>query len=385
MKKILYIATGNPFVRSGEGLATIAYYNALMSIFNNNIDIIMGLEAIDKHKNKNNYFGAPRRNKLYASIALIFGHLHRNKKYVYLHLQKYKDQYMWCIINGGIYAGDMIDYIKSMGIKTIVIHHNYEREYSVDNRTITSFGGLFPYYIIRNEKNAYLKADLNMFLTKSDMKLFEENYGVCNGEINLLGVFEPTIENIPMVVQKQSLVPSIVITGTLGSVQTEHGIRNFYKYYYQTLIKICPMAKIVIAGRNPTKKIKDIEKNSNNRIKIISNPDNIEDIIQSASIYYCPIDIGGGLKLRVMDGLRQGLPVLVHEVSSRGYDVFFGKPYFKIYNDYETFKEGFSSLVRMYGNNEIDNKQIQNDYVEYYSFKAGCIRLEKALYILKNE
>ena len=79
-----------------------------------------------------------------------------------------------------------------------------------------------------------------------------------------------------------------------------------------------------------------------------------------------------------MDGLRQGLPVLVHSVSARGYDWFFNKPYFKIYNDEQTFFKGLSSLLE-YCKKDVNRNQIQKDYYEIYSFEAGCERMKEVV------
>jgi hypothetical protein len=385
MKKILYIATNDLFVRFGGGLAVLAYYEAVKYLYDpENIDLILPQESIGNTVNKKNYFGVPRRNKIIAIISSIFGNLHRFRKYVFYHLNKYPGQYKLCIINGGTYAGDMIDDIKSLEIKVVVIHHNYEREYVVDNKTLSSFWGIFPYYVIRNEKNAYYQADLNLFLTKSDMALFERQYGKCKGERAVIGTFEPFRQTLPFI-EKDRRFYTMVITGGLGGYQTEYGIKYFYKNYYVLLRKEFPDIKILIAGRNPTKSIMGIAKKEVENITIIRNPENMEEIIKQGIIYYCPTNVGGGLKLRVMDGLRQGLPVLVHKVSARGYDIFFNKSYFQIYDDKESFIRGLKILLDLYYGDKIDNKQIQDDYKEYFSFDAGCNRFELSLMFLDNE
>jgi hypothetical protein len=229
--------------------------------------------------------------------------------------------------------------------------------------------------------NAYYQADLNLFLTKSDMGLFERQYGKCNGERAVIGTFEPFQRALP-IIEKGDRSYTMVITGSLGSRQTECGIKDFYKNYYMLLRKEFPNGKILFAGRNPTKTIMDIVKKETDNMTIIRNPGSMEEIIRQGIIYYCPTNVGGGLKLRVMDGLRQGLPVLVHKVSARGYDVFFDKPYFKIYYDKESFKSGLISLIDLHNKNEIDNKQIQGDYKNIFDLESGCKRLKASLFLL---
>jgi len=83
--------------------------------------------------------------------------------------------------------------------------------------------------------------------------------------------------------------------------------------------------------------------------------------------------------LRIMDGLRLGLPILTHEKSVRGYESFLNKKYFKTYKDLDTFKKSFKDLMNLIEMKKNDNFQIQQDYLDTYSFNAGVKRFEKLL------
>jgi hypothetical protein len=377
--RILFIATNNLYLRTGGGLANFAFFEAIKKIFPEKVDIILPQEACEEIKE--NYFPVPRRNRLIALLSLFTGHLHRFRRYVIKHIKKYPNMYKLCVINEGMYAGDMINYIQSMKIKVVVIHYDYSKEYHLDNKSIATFYGIFPYYVIRNERNAYYRADLNLFLTKADMVLFERQYGKSNGKRAVIGTFEPFRRRLP-IVENGNRLYTMVITGSLGSRQTECGIKDFYKNYYVLLRKEFPNIKILFAGRDPTKTIMSIVKKETDNMTIIRNPGSMEEIVRQGIIYYCPTNVGGGLKLRVMDGLRQGLPVLAHKVSARGYDVFFDKPYFKIYYDKESFKSGLVSLINLYNKNKIDGKQIQDDYKNIFDLESGCKRLKASLSLL---
>ena len=94
---------------------------------------------------------------------MLKGQIHRNLHFIRSYLKKQHHKYEYVIINGGKYAGDMIDIIKHYGLKTVVIHHNFEREYEMDNKSILTLWGLSPYFIIRNERKAYLKSNIIVF------------------------------------------------------------------------------------------------------------------------------------------------------------------------------------------------------------------------------
>lgn len=368
MKRILYIAPHNLRKRTGGSLATLAYYNALVYLNGEMVDMMMPAEF-----NDDTFINVIPVKKRSFFKVLLSGSLHRYKSAVNNYLMNHAKEYEMCIINGGLYAGDMMDFLHDCGLKIIVIHHNFEREYAMDNKSILTFGGLTPFLIIRNERRAYLKAEVNCFLTENDEKKFMQYYGLSSAKSYQIGVFEPYEVQLPTLSSRQK--KNIVITGSMNSVQTMCGITDVHEHYYDIIRNLCPDWELVIAGRSPRHEVYNLQKENPNYIKVIPDPENMDEITAPASIFLCPTNVGGGLKLRVMDGLRMGLPVLVHRVSARGYDVFFSKPYFKIYDDRESFSKGLCELLE-YISFGYERSKIQKDYLRYFSFKSGCDRIK---------
>ncbi|WP_298073135.1 hypothetical protein [uncultured Bacteroides sp.] len=105
----------------------------------------------------------------------------------------------------------------------------------------------------------------------------------------------------------------------------------------------------------------------------------MDDVIEQGSFVICPVCIGGGLKLRLMDGLKRGLPILVHKVSARGYDCFHGQPYFQVYESPESFESGLKNIVEYMKANTAYKEEILTTYKQYFSFKAGVSRINRII------
>ena len=75
-----------------------------------------------------------------------------------------------------------------------------------------------------------------------------------------------------------------------------------------------------------------------------------------------------------MDGLRQGLPVLAHRVSARGYEAFQGKSLFA-YDDVASFRTALQALLACSG----DGQSRRQSYLGQFSFEAGVERLRNIL------
>ena len=269
----------------------------------------------------------------------------------------------------------LIDVAHRYNAKVITIHHNYEYEYNRDNlygvmKQITLF------WVKRIEGNSIRKSDLNLVLTKEDKKLLEDNYlnGKEQGNIKLIGCFEYN-NNKPVLQQADAndKRPQFIITGNLGAVQTVESLKEWFRIYYPVLKEVLPESSLVIAGKSPTEETRSFCKE--NGITLYDTPKNMSPILQKADYYICPTSLGGGLKLRIMDGLKSGLQVITHRVSARGYSVFEEAGILHSYHDEESFRKCMERTVA----NSFSKEQILDIYVEHFSFGTGVRKISKLL------
>ena len=108
------------------------------------------------------------------------------------------------------------------------------------------------------------------------------------------------------------------------------------------------------------------------------NPVDINEIVSRAHIYICPINVGGGLKLRVMDGLKMGLPILTHKVSARGYEPFVDKDYFAVYKDKDSFEKGIRKLIEIV-HDGVKEDLIKSDYSTIFGTQSGIDRFKSLI------
>ena len=101
--------------------------------------------------------------------------------------------------------------------------------------------------------------------------------------------------------------------------------------------------------------------------------------MMQADVYICPTCVGGGLKLRIMDGLKAGLPVLTHAVSARGYDEFSNANIMFIYDTRDSFRKSLNKLLMELNKGDLNNVLIKNLYNSVFSFESGVKRLKEIL------
>lgn len=368
-KKILYIACADLQLKSGGGLANLAFYNSLIKHFGKRVDLIPF--ASFKPEGIGKEFYAKPKNILQKAWDFPKGIIHRFNPWIHDFLANHINEYGCCIINSGIY-GDIIPEIKNYIPHIIVIHHNCEVDFQNDNNRPTTMFGLFPYWVRRNECNSYRLADLNLFLTTYDMNHFQDIYGLIDeSKKAVVGMYLP--ESYEFLEESDINTSKFAICGGLNNVQTVKGIKDFSKLLPILEDIAGKRIELTIAGRNPGTYIKDFC-SSRPYIRLIENPLDMSEVLLDSGIFICPVNVGSGLKLRVMDGLKLGMPIITHEVSARGYEAFFNEPWFKVYNDGMSFSKGLQELLGYCGNNSNIRKTIIQKFKSVFSFECGDTR-----------
>lgn len=321
---------------------------------------------------------ADKRSKVKKGIDIYRGIIHRFDSDIVLPEIDFFDPDIVVFDNSRCSAG-LLEKIKLKQKKVITIHHNFELEYYKGSKPNIVWRIPFIHYMKNAERMAVVNSDLNLTLTEQDSTLLSKYYSnEKKVKINCLGCFEYKPSKSPELTKVQNKVIKIVITGNLSAIQTELCVVHFLENIFPEMEKKIKDFEIIIAGRNPSYSIKKLCIN-NSSIKLIENPLNMIDVIQNADIYLCPIFLGGGLKLRIMDGLKLGVPVLSHEISARGYDKFIASECLFVYNDNSSFIESFEKILKLIKEQKMESNTIQNIYNSLFSFNAGVIRLDKLI------
>lgn len=270
---------------------------------------------------------------------------------------------------------------EALGVPVITMHHNVEADYVHSTETTPLIRSLLLHIVKTAEKQALMHSSINLSMTSHDTDRLRKFHAIDSGvAIETLGTFE-TIDTPPPPLLVDTLPMSrpwhIVITGSLCDYQTIDGIHWFLQNIHPKLKSSAPGLQITIAGRSPTPGILDLARKAG--VSILSNPANMDIITQQADIYLGPTRLGSGLKLRLKDGLRMGLPIVAHSVSARGYRELIPDPLFQ---SFDTPDECVSALLRLLPLLPLDlatRRDIQHRYLEQFSFSAGLARLQRIL------
>jgi glycosyltransferase involved in cell wall biosynthesis len=316
------------------------------------------------------------RKKWEKGVGVYFGRIHRFSKLARKTIIEMKPKIV--VFDTSIVSHGLIEIVKKNKVKIITIHHNVERDYFSDNPPPLIIRFPYRFYIKRAERKCVQKSDLNLTLTMNDKSRLTELYtNNRKPDIECLGVFEPyKVESVLNTEneRKDRNTIKLAITGSLGYSQSNLSIIKFVNDYFPGIVVDGLKFETVIAGSNPSDELKHLCDDKAG-LKLISNPGNLSEIIAESDIYLCPVGSGSGLKLRIMDALRLGKPVIAHEISARGYEQFVNAGFIFIYSDVPTFRK----CIREVTSREFNRDEIRKLFFDVFSFSNGVARLSKLL------
>lgn len=374
MMNVLLVTHNYLHIQGGGAYATRAIINAFAEVANSVTLLYPAIKDClcpsinSKVKAIPIYYDSPRIMK---AINVYLGRIHR----YYNVFDKFLNEEIDTVVfDTSIASHKLINTAKERGIRVITIHHNFQVEFAKDDTSISIKYPLL-YWIKKAEKAAVINSDINICLTKCDEDALREHYSE-KAQFAVLGIFEPE-RRAPISPITRSSRHNYIITGNLSVKQTTDALYPWIKTYYPLLKDVDPQARLIIAGYKPQKELYDLC--SLYDIVIVDSPPSMSPYLMESNYYICPTHLGSGIKLRIMDGLRVGMPVITHKNSARGYESFLQIAIF-VYDNRSSFERAVSQLLEK----KVDSKMIQEYYEREFSFDEGVKRLKRIVSKLKE-
>ena len=219
-------------------------------------------------------------------------------------------------------------------------------EYINDTRDIPKFlthHGVESFMIRRriiNERN-YLKK-LYLFIESKKLYRYEKyncskfvmNIAVSNDDKNMLSDISPS-SNIYVVengVDVNYFLPKInhdntnrlIFAGRLDQYSNRDAIMNFCMNIWPLVKEKIPGIRFTIIGNNPPQKLLDIAKHDK-EVEVLGYVDDVRPYFSKATISVCPIRDGGGTRIKILDAMAMGMPIVATTIGCEGIDVAPGK------------------------------------------------------------
>lgn len=214
-------------------------------------------------------------------------------------------------------------YVRDLkNVKVVLNHHNIESVMMLrraENET-NLFKKLYFYQegvkLQRLERQICKNFDLNITCSDLDSERLKEAAGVTDCISIPNGVdldyFQPTPGKIK--------AKSLVFAGGLSWYPNLDAMTFFLKEVWPNLVKKIPDISLTVIGKNPPDWILGMQKVYSN-LRVTGFVEDVRPFLSEAQIYICPIKDGGGTKLKVLDALAMGKPLVADAIACEGIEV----------------------------------------------------------------
>lgn len=316
-----------------------------------------------------------KRTKLQKCLDMYRGILHRFGNFVDEYLKEHQFDIIF-IDHSFTASSGVLKAALHNGAKIVTFHHNVEEQYIKDNKPNIFYRIPNKFFALKAERQSILHSTINFTLTEDDKKTFSERFPKQSSTLHTIGVFEYEDCNNYYLCSTEEK-PIFVISGSLCAAQTETATIQFLKEYLPILNRAYSKAQVIITGRNPTEKLITATKHFKN-ITISPNPINLTEEVAKGNYYICPLYTGGGLKLRCMDALKVGLPILAHKNAARGYEAIQKDGFLFTYENKKEFATNLQQIMDLHN----CHQKVINSFYSHFSFETGEKRMKS---ILMNE
>lgn len=365
--KILYISMCVPYdnIRHAGGKTFNYYISSLAREENVQIDLIAKvlpddlpyISRIDKNINTH-LISQP--TKLLPKILMYADSLNSKfnpkypygnvlTKYIYDHIIKtllemrnngyYPDiivlEWTWILL--------FIDKVKEIYPNAKYISSEHDVSYLGIKRNISIHRGLKKKYYIslyNNIKNRELRCvnrcDLTYTHNNKDKKLLEDD-GIAPEKLDVLVPYYETTENTYLKSKFHS--NDVVFYGAMNRIENEISAIWF-------IHNVMPMLedkniRFVILGNHPSNRMKSYE---SKKIHITGFVEDVFSVLSNSLCMVAPLQAGAGIKVKVLEAMAAGVPVLTNNIGIEGIPAINGKEFYYC-NTPEEYENKISQLL----------------------------------------
>ena len=246
-----------------------------------------------------------------------------NKKRV---MDYIKEKNIDLILLEGPFGAEYIDfdYLRTTGIRIVIVEHN--AEYIYQKEALSKYGCLALPEISRTKKYEQMilpQADKIITVSPADRTILEQEFALKSVD------FVPIPMEMPDIRWKETDSKYIIFNGSLNSYVNYYSMKEFYRTVFGQYVRQYPEMKILITG-GVKESVRREFSHENIEFTGFVTEECLYELLCSCRFMISPIIIGSGTKLKLIEGLSMGIPIVASEHCFEGvpFDAKDATPYF---------------------------------------------------------
>ncbi len=229
------------------------------------------------------------------------------------------------VIFESIYAAIYLQAVKKKGVKAFIRTHNIEHQiwekyyegmvgglkktaYKSETSRLRSF-----------EEKLLEQSDGNIFISKADLRFSRENLGLQNG------IYIPVqMQSHPFSAKEPSTPLKLFHIGAMDWLPNIKGIEKFILHIFPAILERFPATELHLAGKSMPDSFYQYQ---SNHIFIHGQVKEATEFIQPYDVSVVPVESGSGIRIKILEAMAAGKPVITTSTGIEGIEADNGKEY----------------------------------------------------------
>lgn len=160
-------------------------------------------------------------------------------------------------------------------------------------------------------------ADLALLINPQEAALLQERTG-CDNVVAI----PPAVPDQPRTSRSPDPArPSYLFLGAMNVPHNDMAVRAFLSHGFDTLLAERPGATLDVVGRHVGQRLRDAAAPFGASVRFHGFVDDLSAIMSTATAVVAPLVFGSGVKIKVIEALARGVPVVATSVGAEGIDL----------------------------------------------------------------
>ncbi|OBF90615.1 group 1 glycosyl transferase [Mycolicibacterium flavescens] len=170
----------------------------------------------------------------------------------------------------------------------------------------------------RSEDRVARRFDTTLLISEQEAALLRARAGVDDTRIH--GI-PPLLSDRPSPVRNYRGAPDFVFLGQLSLTHNDDGLRHFLTAVWPLVLKQRPDAKLTVIGRDPFPNLTALAAQYPDSVTLEGYVPELTSILSRSAALVSPLRFGSGVKLKIIEALGAGMPVVSTSIGAEGVTV----------------------------------------------------------------